>query len=490
MKKILAIEPDAEVAGLIESRLSARGYEVRLAFSEEEGLAALSRLEPDLVLLSSKLEKVGQDTLSLRIRKTPFGSYIPILLLAEQTELAALLLAVERGYDDFLVKPFDPFVLQLRVALALRRRAEQVQANPLTRLPGNLAIDQAVRERLAKDEAFSVCHLDLDNFKAFNDLYGYDRGDDVIRQTAHVLLRALADVKAEGSFVGHVGGDDFVVVVDPEHEEAFAHRVLDVFDRMVLTYYSEEDRARGRVYVVNRKGKEEEFPLMSISIAAVVCERGRFASPAEVSRAAAEVKKFLKAQPGSHYLRDRRNQPVRSLEEAAKVLRVSAPPRRPRAREELLGQMLLREGLLDERSLQAALDHHFSSGRPLGEVLVSLGLVPRQTMGKMLERKLGVPFVSLKDVSIAKDVAELFTPDYRRSHRVMPLRFEEDELHVAMVDPFDFRTIEDIETASSLRVRAYLCLEQDFLEAALAKEREGSSAFLMPPAREVEGESA
>ncbi len=490
MRKILAMEPDTEVAALIESRLSSRGYEVRLAFSEEEGLAALSRLEPDLVLLSSKLERFGQDTLSVRIRKTPFGSHIPILLLADQTELAALLLAVERGYDDFIVKPFDPFMLQLRVALALRRRAEQVQANPLTRLPGNLAIDQTVRERLAKNEAFSVCHLDLDNFKAFNDLYGYDRGDDVIRQTAHVLLRAIEDVKAEGAFVGHVGGDDFIVVIDPEHEEAFAHRVLDVFDRMVLTYYSDEDRARGKVYVVNRKGKEEDFPLMSISIAAVVCERSRFSSPAEVSRAAAEVKKFLKVQPGSHYLRDRRNQPMGSLEEAAKVLRVSAVPSRPRAREELLGQMLLREGLLDERSLQTALDRHFSRGRPLGEVLVSLGMVSRTAMGKMLERKLGVPFVSLKDVSISKEVTELFTPDYRRAHRVMPFRFQDDQLHVAMVDPFDFRTIEDIQTAGSLRVRAYLCLEEDFLEAQLAREREGDAALLMPPGLEAEDESA
>jgi len=463
-RKILVVDGNSEYLSVIESRLSARGYSVVIAETSEIALGVLKNENFDLILLDSKLGKVGNEELSSIVRKDFSSYFTPVVMMAEKEEIAKLITGMERGFDDFIIKPFDPLQLQLRVAMNILRVEERVHANPLTKLPGNIGIEKTIKENIASDMSFAVCYLDLNNFKSFNDIYGYDKGDDVIRQTSLLIVKTLAKYDHEGiSFVGHVGGDDFIVVTDPKSEQDFANEMISEFDRIMPHYYSEEDRKRGFITVKNRRGKLEKFPLMGISIASVTNMNRKFQSPGEIAQVASEVKKFLKTQPGSSYLRDRREGQLDQLDEAVDILENAAVKAENRGEEiEPLGQVLLAAGLVTKEKLDEALKKHFSTGRRLGEVLISMNLVKSEDVGKMLERRLNVPYVSLENKEIEHSVRRIFTQEFVRTHRVMPVRLKDSKLSVAMVDPFDIKVVDDIEKITAYKVVPLLALENEF----------------------------
>jgi diguanylate cyclase (GGDEF)-like protein len=181
-----------------------------------------------------------------------------------------------------------------------------LDASPLTRLPGNIAIERVLNRKLETDAPFAVCYADLDNFKAYNDRYGYIQASELIRQTGQIIDDAVRELGGPGAFIGHVGGDDFVMVVDSDRAGSVCERVIDVFDRAIPSYYSEEDRSRGGIDGVDRYGVPRWFPLMSISIAVIICRRGEYDSAVEIAQAAALIKNHVKDQPGSSYLINRR----------------------------------------------------------------------------------------------------------------------------------------------------------------------------------------
>jgi len=462
LKRILVADHDRDCVTLTESRLSARGYSVDTASNSQEALQKLSGEVFDLILISSKMEPVGKESLVEVARKTPTACYVPIIMLANEEDLAELVQGSEQGFDDFLIKPSDPLTLQLRVLMNIRRAEERMQANPLTRLPGNVAIEKILKEKIAKGNPFSVCYIDINQFKSFNDAYGYDKGDDVIRQTARIITQSAKQSAREDVFVGHVGGDDFIVVLRAEDEADFARACIREFDRIMPTYYSEADRGRGFVSVKNRKGKTEKIPLMSVSIAGVTNLFRRFVNPGQIAEVAAEVKKYLKTQPGSNYLRDRRERQLNQLDEAFELLSVNERREKPGKLGEPLGQFLLAAGLINEDQLDEALKLHLATGKRLGEVLISMNLVRSDEVGKMLEKKLGVPYYSLHDREFPPGVSRLFSAEYVRTHRVVPVELEEKSLRVGMIDPFDIKIIDDIERVLGCKVVPGLILEAEF----------------------------
>ncbi len=183
--------------------------------------------------------------------------------------------------------------------MVIRRTQEQSNANPLTKLPGNVVIERMVQQKLASGKEFSVCYCDLDNFKAYNDKYGYEAGDRVIGHTAALLVKSVREKGNPDDFVGHIGGDDFVAVTDPAHEDAVCSTMIQSFDQSIADFYDEEDKIRKCIQVENRSGTMERFPIMSITVAVVnnVTERAR--SSHEIAERAAELKKYLKRFQGS-----------------------------------------------------------------------------------------------------------------------------------------------------------------------------------------------
>lgn len=464
-KRILIVDRDAEYLALTESRLVAREFSVETAVSSLEAFQKLDSESFSLILISSKMEPLGSDALVERARRTISNCYVPIIMMAGEEDLSELIQSLEQGFDDFIIRPFDPLILQLRVLMNIKRTEERIQANPLTRLPGNIAIEKNLKERIAKGILYSVCYLDINQFKSFNDVYGYDKGDDVIRQTARIILQTARQASKKGDlFVGHVGGDDFIVILNPDEEPDFARTCIREFDRIIPTYYSEEDRRKGCVTVKNRKGKIEKFSLMSISVAAVTNLSHKFASPAEIAQVAAEVKKYLKTQTGSSYLRDRRGRQIDRLDEACDIL--SLAPENPGSQgiKEPLGQFLLSAGLINSEQLEEALKTHLATGKRLGEVLISMNLVRSDEVGRMLEKKLGVPYVPLFGREFSSVLGRLFTSEYVRAHRVLPLELLDGKLLVGMLDPFDLKVIVEIERVTGHRVVPALILEAEFEE--------------------------
>lgn len=462
-KRILVIDGNRENLALIESRLTARNFEVVTCTSSEEALQILTKQSFDLILIAAQMELIGGEELAERIRKATFTCFVPIIMMLAEDDLAGLLHGVHLGFDDFLIHPFDALTLQLRVLLNIKRAEERMQANPLTKLPGNIAIEKTVKEKIASGSLFSVCYLDINHFKSFNDIYGYDKGDDVIRQTSRIIVQSVIKHDPDQPFVGHVGGDDFIVVTHPDHETKFAKECLKEFDRIIPTYYTQEDVRRGFVTVKNRRGKSERFPLMSISIAAVTNLYRKHANPAEIAQVATEVKKFLKTQPGSNYLRDRRENQIEKIDDAFEILSTSRDEASKEALEPL-GQFLISAGLINEYQLGEALKQHLATGKRLGQVLISMNLVRSFDVGRMLEKKLGVPYVYLTERELSRDMARLFTADYVKTHRVLPMEITQGKLVLAMLDPFDIKVIDDIERTTGYRVVPNLALEEEFEE--------------------------
>jgi diguanylate cyclase (GGDEF)-like protein len=191
------------------------------------------------------------------------------------------------------------------------KELEQISldASPLTRLPGNIAIEQVLESKLNEGLPFAVCYADLDNFKAYNDRYGYIRGSELIKHTGELIYETVTARDRVNAFIGHVGGDDFVMVVAPEKAAEICAAVIEKFDGTIPSFYSPEDRARWAIEGNDRFGVHRVFPLMTISIAIVICRKGTYDSAVNIARAAAELKKALKEKPGSIFSINRRSMP-------------------------------------------------------------------------------------------------------------------------------------------------------------------------------------
>jgi diguanylate cyclase (GGDEF)-like protein len=178
--------------------------------------------------------------------------------------------------------------------------------SPLTGLPGNIRIQDEIEQRVVEGQAFALLYTDLDSFKPYNDHYGFARGDEVIRYTARMLQEVAAGIAGTGAFVGHVGGDDFVVIVDPQYAQPIAERVVQRFDTESSTLYDEVDRSQGFIQHSSRTGEELRFPLLAVSIGIATTERREYSHYAEAVAVAAEMKQFTKQQAGSSWALDRR----------------------------------------------------------------------------------------------------------------------------------------------------------------------------------------
>lgn len=180
-----------------------------------------------------------------------------------------------------------------------------LDASPLTRLPGNIAIERLLTRKLEADTSFAVCYADLDNFKAYNDHYGYIQASDVIKLTGEVICDTVATLAGDDPFVGHVGGDDFIMVVPPDKAAIICETVIDAFSAMIVRQYSAEDLAKGAIEGVDRYGVQRTFPIMTISIAVLICRKGEYDSASEIAEAALAIKDRLKGMTGSNYFINR-----------------------------------------------------------------------------------------------------------------------------------------------------------------------------------------
>jgi len=307
-KKVLVVDDDPNVGLLISAVLKKYNYHVTTLYHGDEVLVFLKDNKPDLILLDLRMPGIDGFALCKRIREAPDTRDIPVVILSGVSEVDAKVDTIELGADDFITKPFDVRELRARINRILKRKSSDTALNPLTRLPGSPAIEEEVMRRVADNEPFAFCYVDADNFKAYNDVYGYAKGDDVIKRIAALLVEKAKAVAGDDYFVGHVGGDDFVLVTGQDTAEQAAKAITEDFDKLIGEYYNEVDRRRGFITTMDRKNKTRDFPIMSLTVA-IVAPRTQQKHYAKIVESAAELKRYAKDLPsrnGSIYVRDRR----------------------------------------------------------------------------------------------------------------------------------------------------------------------------------------
>ena len=302
-KRIVVIddEPDLlEVMGVI-----LRDYEVLTAAGGAEGLELIRERPPDLILVDSMMPGMDGVEMVRTVKADVVLRHLPIIMVTAKGTVKDRVEGLQAGADDYVVKPFSPEELLARVQINLRRTERDLDANPLTRLPGNAAIMAELERLLQVGDPFAVCYVDLDRFKAYNDTYGFARGDEVIKHTTRILRGAAMEHGGADDLVGHIGGDDFIVVTTRARAEGLCEAVIAGFDEQALSWYDSHDLERGHLRVQNRRGDQERVPLMSISIGIVRCEGG-LCHPAEIGQVGAELKHYAKSFPYSVFVWDRR----------------------------------------------------------------------------------------------------------------------------------------------------------------------------------------
>jgi diguanylate cyclase (GGDEF)-like protein len=306
MSTVLIVDDDVDIARFIEVNLRLEGFDVLVAHDGEEALTVIAEQLPDLALLDVMMPRLDGVELCRRLRSDPLTASLPVIMLTAKSLSADKVVGLTAGADDYIIKPFDTLELIARVRSTLRRNAEMRAVSPLTGLPGNHRINEEIAARAQGDQPFAVAHVDLDNFKAFNDRYGWLRGDDVITLLAAALKAAAADVVGAVPFIGHVGGDDFVVICAPDQVEEFTERALASFDVGVRTLHDAQDVANGFLAIVDRQGNERRYPLVSVSIGVAMTGRRNYRDHREIVAVATEMKSVAKGTPGSAVAIDRR----------------------------------------------------------------------------------------------------------------------------------------------------------------------------------------
>jgi diguanylate cyclase (GGDEF) domain len=242
------------------------------------------------------------------LKKDILLRHMPIIMLTGKGETQDKIKGINAGADDYIVKPFEPQELVARIKMITRRSIRDLDANPLSRLPGNVTIMTELEAAISGGKPFAVCYLDLDKFKSFNDTYGFEHGDDVIRETARIILNAVQEVGNRDDFVGHIGGDDFVFLTELDKSEAISNKIINDFDKIAPSFYNQEDRQRGYIIAKDRQGNVNQIPLISISIGIVTNEFRKISHVAEIGEIGAELKKLAKSKQKSNFVRDIRKE--------------------------------------------------------------------------------------------------------------------------------------------------------------------------------------
>lgn len=314
-QRILIIDDATENIRILIDLLKS-DYDTCFAKNGKTALTLAATEKPDLILLDIIMPEMDGYEVCRRLKQDDAMADIPIIFISALSEIGDETKGLEIGAVDYITKPISPPIVKARIKNHLKLRASMLElqhlysmaldANPMTGLPGNNSVANNIEHGLKNGEKVCVIYSDLDNFKAFNDKYGFALGDKVILFTAQVLREAIDRAQTPTAFIGHIGGDDFVLVVPSDKAYDVAESIAIIFDRGIVGFYSQTDVEAKCIHSVNRQGEKQTFPLMSISMAGVDLAKNVYMQYIEVNDACAETKKKAKAISGSNFYMDGR----------------------------------------------------------------------------------------------------------------------------------------------------------------------------------------
>jgi diguanylate cyclase (GGDEF)-like protein len=305
-ERVLVADDDPDILSVVKVNFELEGFQVDTAVDGEDALMKSTANPPDVIVLDIMMPRMDGLTALHRLRGQASTANVPIILLTARGLTEDRVRGLELGADDYITKPFDINELVARVGAVIRRTQAARDLSPLTGLPGNFRITAEIEAKIKSGASFALVHGDLDNFKAFNDHYGFMRGDEVIRFCASCLGTSASDLGISDPFVGHIGGDDFVAIIPADMSEAYCKEVVQRFDDGILDLYDTADALRGYIEVIDRRGERYAFPVVSLSLGVASSEVRDINTQWEASAIAVEMKEFAKKQPGSTYRIDRR----------------------------------------------------------------------------------------------------------------------------------------------------------------------------------------
>lgn len=386
-KKVLIVSSDKNLRDVLKFCLEGWNYDVIVFDAVGSSIAPIKKVYPDIVVIDIHTANRGHLELC-RLLKDDFGTAsIPVITLINKRQLRSQLLSIKQGVDDYLIKPPDPLDLRVRIEMAMRRSQYSYYATPLTGLPGGRIIEEALGERLRAGTPLSFGYIDIDNFKYFNDSYGYLMGDRAIMQTAYMLYASIRRAGNPDDFIGHIGGDDFVFITSPDKYAAVSTDFIRAFNKVMPFHYNEKDRANGYLTAKDRTHTIKQIPLMSVSIAIVnAVDRKAFSGIIEINEKVAEIKRYLKTTGGSKFMADRRNEKSPGNASLSGFAAPRSFPQKdafdPAYRP--LGQLLIGLGVLTPAKLDEALMIHWKRGVLCGEVMRELGFVTEKDIMEAL----------------------------------------------------------------------------------------------------------
>ena len=303
---VLVADDDPDLRDILRSTLEPAGFQVIEAPDGQAALEAIHAHLPHLVILDYAMPKMDGPQVCRELKQDVLLRHLPVIILTGRSEVHDKIQGLDAGADDYVLKPFDPQELLARVRMVVRRTTQELEANPLTKLPGNISIQKEIDDRISRHASLAVCYADLNHFKAFNDHYGFERGDQVIRQTAQILIDTVKALGNPTDFIGHIGGDDFMVITTPDRADAVCQEILRKFDAMIPKLYDPEDRTRGYFEHADRRNQPIHVGFIGIAIAVVTNREHALTHLGQIAAIGAELKSLAKRSDASQYVVDRR----------------------------------------------------------------------------------------------------------------------------------------------------------------------------------------
>ena len=307
LKEIYIIDDD-ESSILVFNKLFENDKEYKFISVKSDQIDIALKNIPSIIIINEDAIEVDIVELCKKIRSDDDNSITPIIVVSSNSEKEHRIQILKESVEYYIKKPVNAQYLYYTIKNLNRLLTINRRISPLTGLPGNVQIHAELKKRILNREPFSVLYLDLDNFKAYNDVYGFLKGDEIIEFTAETICKCLHSAYNENVFIGHIGGDDFVGIIPDLHCDKVCQQILATFDAKSLKFFTQEDREKGYIEVANRKGIIEQFPLTSLSIGVVVADVGRFHNILEIGEVGAQVKHAAKSVMGSSYAIDRRKE--------------------------------------------------------------------------------------------------------------------------------------------------------------------------------------
>lgn len=302
--KILIADDEEEIRDLLHFTLENEQYQVIEASNGKQALEKVRKEKPDLVILDVMMPELTGYEVCEQLRSEGSTCLIPVILLTSLSQTKDKITGIKLGADEYLTKPFEPLELAMRVEGLLKRTKEALAANPLTGIPGNISIENEMKRLLDEDKPYAVIYLDADNFKAYNDKYGFEKGDNVIRLISTILRDAVKIVGDGTDFIGHLGGEDFVIITHQVRAELLCIKIIEIFESHIPLQYDEDVRKRGYIWGADRNSNKIQFPIMTLSIGIILnVQKSEFKHYSQVVEKAKNLLKTAKSHQGNSFIK-------------------------------------------------------------------------------------------------------------------------------------------------------------------------------------------